>query len=268
MHVRRSRLLVMLAAVAVGGAGVFGASAASAASGRLAERHTHAVAHPAVVAEGTYEASFPIAGLTSQLVINAGATSTSVGTFEFVAFGDFGDWVISGRTIAMQVASSTMGHEGFVLIGHVTNAGIVGKFGVPGWGQFDWNATRDGAPAASRAALAAEVAAATPAVPLTGLSGSYTAIFPGLTLTDTLNLGHDLFSTLSGSLTFVNLGDTGNWVQMGKHIALGVSVGPDAGVTMVGTRTPTGISSAAAPGFYDQPSTGLFEWYATRNAAG
>jgi hypothetical protein len=53
---------------------------------------------------------------------------------------------------------------------------------------------------------------------------------------------------------------------MGKHVALGVSVGPDAGVTMVGTRTPTGISSAAKPGLYDQPSTGLFEWYATRNA--
>ena len=231
----------MFAALAVGGAGVFGASAASAASGRLAERHAHAVAHAAVVAEGTYEASFPIAGLTSQLVITAGATSKRVGTFEFVAFGDFGDWVISGHTIAMQVASSTMGHEGFVLIGHVTDAGIVGKFDVPGWDQFNWTATRDGAPS---------------------------AIFPGLTLTDTLNLGHDLLSNLSGSLTFVNLADTGNWVQMGKHIALGVSVGPDAGVTMVGTRSPTGISSAAAPGLYDQPSTGLFQWYATSNAAG
>jgi hypothetical protein len=271
MHVRRSRLLVMLMAVAatVGAAGTFGASAASAAPGRLAEPRSQAVAQPAALAEGTYVASIPIASLTSRLVITAGATSKRVGTFEFVDFGDYGDWVIAGRTIALQVASSVMGHEGFVMIGHVSKAGIVGKFSVPGWGPFDWNATRDGATAAGRAALAAEIAAAaapSPAGSLLGLSGSYTAFFPGLTLTDTLNLVPDAFSTQSGSLTFVDLVDTGNWVQMGKHVALGVSVGPDAGVTMLGTRTATGISSAAHPGVYDQPSTGLFQWYAIRNA--
>jgi hypothetical protein len=95
----------------------------------------------------------------------------------------------------------------------------------------------------------------------TGLSGTYTTFFPGLTLTDTLVLEHDRHSLLSGRLNFVTLQDTGNWVQMGKHIALGVSTGPDAGVTMVGTRTPSGISSAEDPGVYVQPGSGVFQWY-------
>jgi hypothetical protein len=91
--------------------------------------------------------------------------------------------------------------------------------------------------------------------------------FPGLTLTDTLVVEHDRHSVLSGRLNFVTLQDTGNWVQMGKHIALGVSTGPDAGVTMVGTRTPSGISSAEDPGVYVQPGSGVFQWYAVRQAS-
>jgi hypothetical protein len=68
----------------------------------------------------------------------------------------------------------------------------------------------------------------------------------------------------SGSLTFVDLADTGTWVQMGKHIALGIADGPDGGVTMIGTRTDSGISSVEHPGVYTQPSSGVFQWYAVK----
>ena len=162
----------------------------------------------------------------------------------------------------MQVASSVSHHEGIVLIGKVGDAGITGKFGVKGLGAFSWSATRTAPPAAG-AARAARVVPHTTPVPK-GLAGSYTTYFPGLTLTDTLKLTHDLLSVKSGSLTFVSLADTGNWVQMGKHIALGVASGPDGGVTMVGTRTPTGISSVEHPGVYVQPSSGVFQWYAVK----
>jgi hypothetical protein len=111
-----------------------------------------------------------------------------------------------------------------------------------------------------RGASVAPLADGTP----TGLAGTYHALFPGLTLEDTLVLEHDRSSLLSGTLVFETLADTGAWVQMGKHIALGVASGPDGGVVMLGTRTPSGISSVAEPGTYVQPSSSVFQWYATK----
>jgi hypothetical protein len=259
---QHSRALVALVAVAAAGASVIGASGASATSARLAAGRAPA-AHAPVGAAGTYAATFPLTHQSSPLVITAMAASTQGGTFEFVDFGDYGDWVIQGRTIAMQIASSTMHHEGIVLIGHVTDAGIVGKFGVKGLGSFSWSAPRTGDAPASAPRAAAKVTPLADGTP-TGLAGTYTALFPGLTLQDTLTLAHDRFSLLSGTLTFVTLEDTGNWVQMGKHIAIGVATGIDAGVTMVGARTPSGISSVSKPGVYVAPASGVFEWYATK----
>ena len=79
-------------------------------------------------------------------------------------------------------------------------------------------------------------------------------------------LTNDHFSTRSGHFSLVALADTGNWVQMGKHVALGISVGDDAGVTMIGTRTPSGFDGAGSPGKYLQPTSGVFDWYATKTS--
>jgi hypothetical protein len=219
-------------------------------------------------APGTYTATVPLAHLTSQLVITAGATTPKAGTFEFSDVGDYGDWVIQGRAIAMQVASSVSNHAGYVLVGRITDAGITGYVGVPGYGQVTWSATRNTAPSAARAQFA-RTAAATAAAdvqPPGTAAGTYTTEFPDVPLSDTLTLTHDQFSTRSGHFVFVGLVDTGNWVQMGKHIAFGVSTGEDAGVTMIATRTTTGLDSVASPGMYIQPGSGVFHWYGTKTS--
>ena len=263
---KSSRVLVAFAAV-VAGASMLGATGASATPARLAGSHPRAAHAGKFSAAGTYTATVPLAHITSKLVITAGATTPNAGTFEFVDIGDYGNWVIQGRAIAMQVASSVSGHAGYVLVGKATDAGITGYVGVPGYGEITWQATRDSSTtstAAARRSLARTAAAE--AQPPGNASGTYTAQFPDVPLSDTLTLTHDKYSTRSGSLVFVDLADTGNWVQMGKHIAFGVSTGQDAGVTMIATRTTTGLDSAASPGLYLQPSSGVFAWYATKTS--
>ena len=262
-----SRLFVALAAVSVAGATALGSSAASATSPRLAGHRAAVV--PAVrhfSAAGSYEATVPDAHMSSHLVITAGATTPNAGTFAFTDVGDYGDWVFQGRTIAMQIASSVSGHEGIVLIGRVTHEGITGWLGVPSYGQITWSATRDAASSAARARVARSAARLAAEQPPGNAAGTYTAVFPTVPLSDTLTLTHDRLSTRSGSLVFVDLQDTGNWVQMGKHIALGVSTGQDAGVTMIATRTATGLDSAESPGIYVQPSSGVYPWYGTKTS--
>jgi hypothetical protein len=268
MPAKSSRVFVALATVAVVGASVIGANAASAAAPRLAGRHARMAPAAKFTAAGTYEATVPIARLNSQLVITPGATTPNAGTFEFVDIGDYGDWVIQGHAIAMQVASSVSGHAGVVLVGQVSPAGtITGYVGIPGFGEVTWSAVRDTATPAARARVAASMRSAAAESQRPGNAfGTYTAEFPSVPLSDTLNLVHDPFSTRSGHLTFVDLADTGNWVQMGKHIAIGVATGQDAGVTMIATRTTSGLDTAASPGIYIQPSSGVFAWYATKTS--
>ena len=102
-------------------------------------------ARPAVKrfdAAGTYEATVPAAHVSSRLVLTEGPEAPNSGTFEFTDIGDYGNWVMQGRVVAMQIAASQSGHAGIVLIGHVTHDGIDGWVGVPGYGQITWSATR------------------------------------------------------------------------------------------------------------------------------
>jgi FG-GAP-like repeat len=253
MDGRRSRLFGALIAVSIVAASVMGGVGASATTNPLAVPHAHAVV-PAVAVAGTYQATFSGQWPDSQLVIHPGPVSPDGGTFELTDIGDYGDWVVSGNTIALQVASSVSGHAGSVLIGHVSNTGIVGQLGVIGLGQVGWAATPAGASAR---------AVAPSASPRTGAAGTYAVIFPGLTITDTLTLTADTSSVLQGSFNFASLATGGTWVQMGKHVALGISYGNDAGIVMLGVHSAAGIGSAAVPAIYDQPGLGVFPWYGT-----
>jgi hypothetical protein len=263
---KSSRALGALAAVTVA-AGMLVAGAVPAGA-RLAVKHAHAV--PAVKhfsAAGTYDASVPAAHMDSQLVITEGPEAPNSGTFVFTDIGDYGNWIMQGRTISMMIVSSEQDHAGIVLIGHVTHDGINGWVGVPRFGQITWEATRNDAPsgAATRVASAMKTLAAADQQPPGTAPGTYDVQFPqGPTFSDTLVLTPERYSSRAGQFSLVNLADTGNWVQMGRHLAIGISQGADAGVTMIGTRTASGFDSAEKPGKYFAPTSGIFDWYATK----
>jgi hypothetical protein len=250
-------------------AAVWGAGAVPAGA-RVATRPAHATPAGAhLSAAGSYEATVPAARINSHLVITQGPEAANSGTFEFTDIGDYGNWITQGHSIAMMIASSEQGHAGVVLVGHVTPHGIAGWVDIPGWGQITWSATRDGstASAAKRVASERNQLAAQEQQPPGNASGTYGVQFPqGPTFSDTLVLSHDRFSSRSGRFSLVNLADTGNWVQMGKHVALGISSGEDAGVVMIGTRTTSGFNGAGTPGHYFQPTSGVFDWYATKTS--
>jgi len=261
MPSKSSRLFVALATIAVAGATVLGASAASAATAgaRPAARHFSAA--------GEYEASVPAAHMSSHLVITETPDLRNAGTFEFTDIGDYGDWIMQGRTIAMQIASSESGHAGIVLVGKVTHDGITGWVGIPNYGQITWSATRDDAPTGADARLAKAVAKANAQQPPSNAAGTYAAQFPeGPTFSDTLVLRNDRYSTRDGSFSLTGLGDSGYWVQMGRHVVLGISQGSDAGVVMLGTRTTSGFNSAEKTGHYIQPGSGIYNWYAAKQS--
>ncbi len=248
----RSRFFVAVAAFSMVGASVAGLGSVSATAG--------AAVTPLLATAGSYQASFPAEASTSPLVITAGPEGANAGTFAFSALGDYGTWVVANKMITMLVTVSNSGHGGDVLIGKVTSTGISpGAYSRLGIGQSAWSATRSAKPQ-----VAASVAVAEPSVRLgVKASGVYTAQFPDVALHDTLTVTNDTVSTKEGTFTFTVLGDSGHWVQMGKRIALGITSGPDAGVTLAGALNLTGISSATAPGLYDIPGTNVFHWYAT-----
>jgi hypothetical protein len=82
---------------------------------------------------------------------------------------------------------------------------------------------------------------------------------------DTLAVKKDTDSVKEGTFTLSTLGDSGQWVQLGKSVALGIASGQDAGVVMVGALTATGISTKERPGLYAFPTSEMFRWYATRS---
>ena len=219
-----------------------------------------AAAAPLATTAGVYQASFPAESSTSPLVLTAGPEGANAGTFVFSAYGDYGNWVVANKVITMVVAASSAGHAGDVLIGKVTATGITpGAYSRFGVGTSAWSATRSAKPQAGVSAAAAK-----PSVRLASkTAGVYTAQFSDIGRYDTLTIVNDAVSTKEGTFTFAILGDSGYWVQMGTRIALGITAGPDAGVTLAGALDATGISSAAKPGLYDMPGSGIFHWYAT-----
>lgn len=234
------------------GASVAGIGAVSATAG--------AAVTPLVATAGSYQASFPAEASTSPLVITAGPEGANAGTFAFSTFGDYGTWVVANKMITMLVTVSSSGHGGNVLIGKVTSTGISpGAYSRLGIGQSAWSATRSAKPQAAASGVVAKPSAR----PGIQAAGVYTAQFPDVALHDTLTVTNDTVSTKEGTFTFTILGDTGHWVLMGSRIALGITSGPDAGVTLAGALNLTGISSAAAPGLYDIQGSGVFHWYAT-----
>lgn len=213
-------------------------------------------------AAGTYTASFPESTGSTLVVTNATGSTTS-GTFEFTDFGDFGTWVAQGKTVAFLVSASSVGHEGSVLIAKLSATGLApGELGAPGETEQPWSATRveSVAPSASSAASANAIARA--AAPK---GVYYDAVFDG-TVDDTLTTVHYQGTPTSGIFGLTNLQDLGVWAKLGKQIVLGITYGEDAGIVLLGTQSPTAISSVGAPGVYYQESTGVHPWYATKRA--
>ena len=243
----RSRFFVAVAAFSMVGASVAGVGAAGATAG--------AATAPLATTAGAYQASFPAESSTSPLAITAGPEGANAGTFAFSTFGDYGTWIVANKVITMLVTASSSGHVGDVLIGKVTLIGIgPGAYSRLGIGASAWSATRSAKPQ-----VVASGAVATPSV----AAGVYAVQFPDVGLYDTLTVTNDTVSTKEGTFTFTILGDTGHWVTMGKRIALGITTGPDAGVTLSGALNATGISTALKPGLYDIQGSGVFHWYAT-----
>jgi hypothetical protein len=212
-------------------------------------------------AAGTYTATFPDSSAASTLVVTNATGSTSSGTFELTEFGDFGTWVAQGNTVAFLVSASSAGHEGSVLIAKLSATGLApGELGPPGEAEQPWSATRVesvATPAPSGAATngIARAAAAKPV--------HYDAVFDG-SVDDTLTTVHYQGTPKAGIFALTNLQDLGVWAKLGKQIVLGITNGEDAGIVLLGTQSPSAISTMGAPGVYYQESTGVHPWYATK----
>jgi hypothetical protein len=251
---------------------VVGVMAATAivCSGALVAASATATATPtsrSVSAVGTYQARFT-PGTPSQLVVSADtAFSKNEGTFSFTGFGDTGSWVISGSTISMIVTTSAHGDTGIVLIGTVAAIGITpGNYGLPGFAYGSWSAKRSTAarrtsPNGSSIIGARRTVRVRPAAKAKGI---YAAHFPDFAQSDTLTISNDVPNTREGTFALSTFGDSGNWVVMGKHFAMGVLTGINAGYAFVGTLTSAGINSFATPGRIGVPGAGTFRWYATK----
>jgi hypothetical protein len=259
---RRSRRFAAGPAIAMIVVGMIGAPPASASAPRPS-RLALGAAISSVVVTGTYEATLE-GRSTSELVITRDAgVSRKEGTFSLTDFGDSGNWVISGHIVALLVTSATAG-EGTIMIGTVTDTGITpGVWAIPGSGAFAWSAIRTvGAVDSTSSRLMSK--------PRTSLApsaaaGSYTATFVESGNTLDLTLTNDVISRKEGTFAFSTLPDDGNWVVMGKHLAMGVTSGSiDAGIVFLGKINATGISSLTKPGSYGLPFIGVHPWYATK----
>jgi len=254
---QRLRRSVATALIAVAGAGFSGFAGATAASAAALRPAASSIA-------GSYQASFPGEASASALVVTLSATSTVSGTFAFTDYGDFGNWIASGTYVSFMVASSASGHDGRVLLGRMTSTGISpGAYSLAGVASGAWTAVRDVPPPA----IASLTSTARPegAVPAK-VAGSYAVTFPDVPNADTLVLTNAVGSTKQGTFAFTTLGDSGHWVTMGKRIAMGVSTGPEAGITFIATLNLTGIGTVTKPGLYVNPILGTFHWYATKAA--
>lgn len=212
------------------------------------------------VAAGTYTASFPASATSLTLAVWNATGSTTSGSWA-MSNNDAGTWVAQGTTVAFAVSYSVVGHADELLIGKLTPTGIApGALMVPGQAPQTWSAVRTGTAAASREAGVANRAGG--ARSAANAAGPYTAQFPGFT--DTLTLAKVKGGKKSGTFTFTNLGDAGNWLIQGKKIVMSVATGNEEGVLLLGTTTTNSISTAAAPGVYYQFNHGTFPWYATK----
>jgi hypothetical protein len=258
-----STRFVAFAAIAAIGGTMTGVGAAAGSARATSSGRGAAVVVPQIAVAGSYQASFPAEGLTSVLVITARTGVKNAGTFQLTDFGDYGNWVLSGKSIGFVVASSAVGHAGRVLLGTATATGISpGAYGVAGTGLQTWSATRSTAQSTSAAPLAARTRR--PLALPAKAPGIYTAQFPDVGQFDTLTVKKDTASAKEGTFTLSTLADSGQWVQLGKQIALGISSGEDAGVVMLGTLSTTGISAQDRPGLYAFPTSPTYHWYATK----
>jgi len=224
---------------------------------------TPAVAVPRQAA-GTYTATFPDTATTSTLVITNATASTTSGSFEFTDFGDFGTWLAQGTTVAFQVAASSSGHDGAVLLAKLKTTGLdPGAISVPGNDAQPWSATRVATTGAH--AVTAATATTASARPQASQPFVYAAVFDG-TVQDTLTVLRYGGTTKAGIFGLSNLHDLGTWVKLGKKIALGITNGDDAGILLLGTQTKSTIGTPAAPAAYYEQSTGIHPWYATRTS--
>jgi hypothetical protein len=253
-----ARFVGAVACLAAAAASIAGVGPAAATPGARQQ-----VAAPSVDISpvGTYTAALPAEKKTSALTISVGPESPSAGTFAFTTLGDYGNWVVSANTITMLVTASSAAHLGNVLVATVAAGGLKGVYSRLGTKPAKWSATRTAksqALGAVAGSTAAEPAATPPA------AGVYTVQFPDAALHDTLTITNDTSSAKQGTFTFTNLGDSGTWVVLGKHLALGITAGGDAGVTLAGALNAVGISTLRKPGLYDRPTLGVYRWYATK----
>jgi hypothetical protein len=241
----------MLAAAVIGSAATVGTAAAAGVS-------------PSVKAAGVYSASFPDVSGASELVIsNDPGVSKKEGTFALTAFGDTGNWAISGKTIALFITSDT-GDSGIVLVGNLSESGIIGLYAVVGEGVHSWSATKNAPPAPVRAHGSGLRSGrrASAVHPAAKAAGSYTEHFD-FGFTDSLTVVNDSVSKLEGTYSEA-LGDAGHWVVLGRQFAMGAVTGPDAGLVSIGKLGAPGISTPEHPGVYAFPGVGAGTWYATK----
>jgi hypothetical protein len=214
------------------------------------------------VAAGTYSATFPATSTIVTLSVTNAPDSTTSGSWA-MSNNDAGVWVIQGSTIAFEVSYSEIGHADALMIGKLGADGIgPATMSVPGGAPEAWSAARALPPPAATPTTAGP--AATDVRASAKLPGAYTAQFPGFS--DALTIARNAVAKTTGTFTLTNLGDGGNWLKMGTKIVLGVATGDDEGILLLGTTTPTSISSFDKPGVYYQYQQGTFPWYATRNA--
>lgn len=252
MHSRRLRTLIVGAvATALVGSGAFAASSATAA--------TKAAVSPI----GYWTAQLPVEATGSTLLFVADpGGSTKNGSWQFIDFGDAGNWVFSGTTVAMFVVTGP--DAGMVLLGTVGVDTITGDYARLGVRYAQWRAIPGAKPALphSRGTNASRTLRIDPSAKA---AGTYTARFPAAAQSSKLTITNDRhISTNEGAFVLAKTGETGTWVTMGTHFAMAVtSLTTNAYTVYIGRLTSTGISSAAKPGLYPHLGVGVFPWYAT-----
>jgi hypothetical protein len=269
MRVLRLRAAVAMAtAVALSGALVATSASASAASLRVHRRADGA--SPAVKAIGRYIATFP-GGLQSELIITRDTSgSKKNGTYEFTDFsGETGSWTMTGKTIALLAANG--GDAGAMFIGSFNGPNIApGAFGKPGFGYGSWSATPEMTRhrVVTRGASATQSLRTVSARPLAKhAAGTYDAEFPEAGKSDTLVVTNDSLSDQEGTFGLTTtLGDSGNWIVLGKQFAMGITTSTvgDTGIVLIGKLTSAGINTAAKPGVYGIPGGATAHWYAVK----
>ncbi len=251
---------------ALGGAtlGIVGAVALSAAAGASGLNvGSNPSASPAVVpataslGAGTYDFLINHSPGGTITLSSANSFTSTIGT------NDGGNWVQSGKNIALNVTTGDDQAGNCVFVGKVSStSAAAGKWVCPGYGSDGTWSVAPEEPAAHPSGHA--MLGSATAEPFTFATGSYTLFANGG------KVGKIKFVAGNTWTSTVDGGDSGSWVPSGTAFAFSITAAGttgsgDPGCLFVGTDSTTGLASSAHPGPYVCTGSGVVgDWWAKK----